>query len=96
VGIYLTPHPSLLGVGILLVEASLSRALLFDPCLNLAQSWFNYREGRPGEPVCKVGTVAVLDWALRWLAGQLGMEPAHLRLAVWVVSLSLAAICNAV
>jgi hypothetical protein len=87
--IYLTPHPSLLGVGVLLVEASLSRALLFDPCLNLAQSWFNYREGRPAEPLFKVGTVAVLDRALRWLANHLGMEPAHLRLAVWVVSLVL-------
>lgn len=85
--IYLTPHPSLLGVGVLLVEALLSRALLFDLCLNLSQSWFNYREGRPAEPLFKVGTVAVLDRGLRWLASQLGMEPAHLRLTVWVVSL---------
>jgi hypothetical protein len=83
--VYLTPYPSLLGV--LLIEAALARALLFDPCLNLAQSWFNHREGRPAEPLFKVGTVAVLDRGLRWLAGQLGMEPAHLRLTVWVVSL---------
>jgi hypothetical protein len=72
---------------LLLMEAVGARALLFDPCLNLAQSWFNYREGRPAEPLFKVGTVAVLDRGLRWLAGQLGMDPAHLRLAVWVVSL---------
>lgn len=91
--IYLTPYPSLLGVGVLLMEAALARALLFDPCLNLAQSWFNYREGRPAEPLFKVGTVAALDRALRWLSGQLGMEPAHLRLAVWLVSMAGAMIC---
>jgi hypothetical protein len=32
---------------LLLVEASLSHALLFDPCLHPTQPWFNYREGRP-------------------------------------------------
>lgn len=78
---------------LLLIEAAAARALLFDPCLNLAQSWFNYREGRPAEPLFKVGTVAVLDRALRWLAGKLGMEPAHLRLAAWVVSLATAMLC---
>jgi len=72
---------------LLLATATAARALLFDPCLNLAQSWFNYREGRPVEPIFKVGTVALLDRALRWVADQLGMEPAHLRLAVWVGSL---------
>jgi len=82
----LTPLSLKEGV-LLLATATAARALLFDPCLNLAQSWFNYREGRPAEPLFKVGTVAVLDRVLRWLAGQLGMEPAHLRLAVWVVSL---------
>jgi hypothetical protein len=84
--VYLTPYPSLLGVGALLIEAALARTLLFDPCLNLAQSWFNYREGRPAEPLFKVGTVAVLDRCLRWLAGKLGMEPAHLRLTVWAAT----------
>jgi hypothetical protein len=34
--------------------------------------------------------VAVLDRGLRWLADQLGMEPALLRLVVWVVSLAAA------
>jgi hypothetical protein len=91
--IYLTPYPSLLGVGVLLAEASLSRALLFDPCLNLAQSWFNYREGRPAEPLFKVGTVAVLDRGLRWAAARLSWPPERLRLAVWVVSLLVATFC---
>jgi hypothetical protein len=87
--IYLTPYPSLSGVGVLLLEATAARALLFDPCLSLSQSWFNYREGRAAEPLFKVGTIALLDRALRWLAGELGMKPEHLRLVVWVVSLLL-------
>jgi hypothetical protein len=77
------------GWGLLLIEATAARALLFDPCLSLSQSWFNYREGRPAEPLFKVGTIALLDRALRWLAGELGMKPEHLRLVVWVVSLLL-------
>jgi hypothetical protein len=85
--VYLTPNPSHLGVGVLLLEAAVARALLFDPCLSLSQSWFNYREGRKAEPLFKVGTIALLDRALRWLAGELGMKPEHLRLVVWVVSL---------
>jgi hypothetical protein len=85
--VYLTPDPSLLGVGVLLAEATAARALLFDPCLSLSQSWFNYREGRPAESLFKVGTIALLDRALRWLASELGMKPEHLRLVVWVVSL---------
>jgi hypothetical protein len=72
---------------LLLLEATAARALLFDPCLSLSQSWFNYREGRAAEPLFKVGTIALLDRALRWLAGELGMQPEHLRLVVWVVSL---------
>ncbi len=88
--IYLTPYPSLLGVGVLLLEATAARALLFDPCLSLSQSWFNYREGRPAEPLFKVGTIALLDRALRWLAGELGMKPEHLRLVVWILSLVVA------
>jgi hypothetical protein len=34
------------GMVVLLIEAGLARALLFDPSLNLSQSWFNHREGR--------------------------------------------------
>lgn len=90
---YLLTPLSLKEEGLLLLTATLARALLFDPCLNLAQSWFNYREGRPAEPLFKVGTVAVLDRGLRWLADQLGMEPAHLRLAVWVLSIVGAMLC---
>jgi hypothetical protein len=78
---------------LLLLEATAARALLFDPCLSLSQSWFNYREGRAAEPLFKVGTIALLDRALRWLAGELGMKPEHLRLVVWVVSLVAATYC---
>jgi hypothetical protein len=77
---------------LLLIEATAARALLFDPCLSLSQSWFNYREGRAAEPLFKVGTIALLDRALRWLAGELGMQPEHLRLMVWVASLLLTAL----
>jgi hypothetical protein len=84
--IYLTPTPSLLGVGVLLTEAVAARALLFDPCLSLSQSWFNHREGRAAEPLFKVGTIAFTDRAIRWLAGELGMKPEHLRLVVWLLS----------
>ena len=85
--IYLTPYPSPLGVGVLLAEATAARLLLFDPCLSLSQSWFNHREGRPAEPLFKVGTVALLDQALRWAAIRLSWPPERLRLVVWVVSL---------
>jgi GNAT superfamily N-acetyltransferase len=83
--IYLTPHPSLLGVGVLLIEATLARALLFDPALNTLRSWFNYREGRAWGNVFEVGTIAAGDKAVRWLADKLGMEPEHLRFLLWLV-----------
>jgi uncharacterized protein (DUF2236 family) len=85
--VYLTPYPSLVGVGVLLAEATAARLLLFDPTLSLSQSWFNHREGRPAEPLFKVGTVALLDRALRWLAVQLSWRPERLRLVVWIGSL---------
>jgi uncharacterized protein (DUF2236 family) len=88
--IYLTPYPSLLGVGVLLAEAMAARALFFDPCLSLSQSWFNYREGRPAEPLFKVGTVALLDKMFRSVAARLSWPPERLRLVVWVASLLLA------
>jgi hypothetical protein len=75
---------------VLLVEASLARALLFDPSLNLSQSWFNYREGRAAEPLFKVGTIAAGDRAIRWAADKLSMKPEHLRLILWLVCLVLA------
>ncbi|TVT39647.1 hypothetical protein FNT36_18575 [Hymenobacter setariae] len=84
--VYLTPDPSPLGVGVLLAEATAARALLFDPCLSLSQSWFNYREGRPAEPLFKVGTVALLDKMLRSVAARLSWPPERLRLVVWVLS----------
>ncbi|RZJ93044.1 MAG: hypothetical protein EOO60_06235 [Hymenobacter sp.] len=74
-------------VGVLLIEAVLARALLFDPSLNLSQSWFNHREGRAAEPVFKVGTVAMLDKMLRYVAGWLRWPPERLRLVVWIMSL---------
>jgi hypothetical protein len=43
------------------------------------QSWFNHREGRPTEPLFKIGTIAVLDRSIRWLAQLLGMQPEHMR-----------------
>jgi uncharacterized protein (DUF2236 family) len=85
--IYLTPYPSLLGVGVLLAEATAARLLLFDPTLSLSQSWFNHREGRPAEPLFKVGTVALLDKMLRNAAARLSWPPERLRLVVWVMSL---------
>jgi hypothetical protein len=85
-----TLTPSLMGIGVLLIEATLIRALLFDPSLNLSQSWFNYREGRPAESLFKVGTIAAGDRAIRWAADKLGMEPEHLRCILWVVCLALA------
>jgi hypothetical protein len=78
------------GVLVLLLEAGLARALLFDPSLNLSQSWFNHREGRPAEQLFKVGTIAVLDRGIRWLAQQLGMEPENLRALLWGLCVVLA------
>jgi hypothetical protein len=78
---------------VLLLEAGLARALLFDPSLNLSQSWFNYREGRPAEPLFKVGTIAVGDRAIRWAADKLSIKPEHLRLIVWLLSIAAAMIC---
>ncbi|MGI4864196.1 MAG: hypothetical protein ACRYFZ_09765 [Janthinobacterium lividum] len=73
---------------LLLVTAVLARALLFDPALNTSRSWFNYREGRPWGNVFEVGTIAAGDKAVRWVANQLGMEPEHLRLLLWLVCLA--------
>jgi uncharacterized protein (DUF2236 family) len=87
--IYFTPYPSLLGVGVLLAEATAARLLLFDPTLSLSQSWFNHREGRPAEPLFKVGTVALLDKMLRSVAARLSWPPERLRLVVWLGSLLL-------
>jgi hypothetical protein len=74
----------------LLTEAALARALLFDPSLNLSQSWVNHREGRLAEPLFKVGTIAFLDLWVRWLAAKLNMQPEHLRAGLWVVCLLVA------
>ena len=70
----------------LLVAAGLARTLFFDPCLNLARSWFNHREGRAWIPPFTVGTSALEDRALRGLAQKLGMAPEHLRFLGWVGS----------
>jgi hypothetical protein len=50
---------------------------------------FNYCEGRLGEQLLKVGTIAAGDLAIRWAADKLGMEPEHLRCILWVVCLLL-------
>jgi hypothetical protein len=63
---------------VLLIEACLVRALLFDLNLNLSQSWFNYREAHPAEQLFKVGTIAADDRSIRWLAQRLEMDPEHL------------------
>ena len=70
----------------LLVEASLARALLFDPALNTARSWFNHREGRAWGNLFEVGTTAASDKALRWLAAKLRWPPERLRGLLWVVT----------
>jgi hypothetical protein len=75
---------------VLLLEAGLTRALLFDPSLSLSQSWFNYREGRAAESLFKVGNIAIGDRAIRWGADKLGMEPEHLRCIIWIACLALA------
>jgi hypothetical protein len=80
------------GLVVLLVEAALARALLFDPSLNLSQSWVNHREGRPAEPLFKVGTIAFLDLRVRWLAAKLNMQPEHVRAGLWVVCLLVAVV----
>jgi len=77
-------------LGYLLIEAALARALLFDPSLNLSQSWFNHREGRPAEPLFKVGTIAATDRALQWLARRLSWPAPRVRLVLWVVSVGAA------
>jgi hypothetical protein len=74
---------------VLLLEAAVARALLFDPSLSLSQSWFNHREGRPAESLFKVGTIAAGDRVIRWAADKLGMEPEHLRFLLWLVCLAL-------
>jgi hypothetical protein len=86
---YCQTSMSLSGWALLLINATLARTLLFDPSLNLSQSWFNYREGRPAENLFKVGTIAAGDRAIRWAANKLGMEPEHLRCIIWVVCLAL-------
>jgi hypothetical protein len=73
--------------GLLLLEAGLTQALLFDPALNTSRSWFNYREGRAWGNLFEVGTIAAGDRAVRWAADKLSIEPVHLRLLLWVVSL---------
>jgi hypothetical protein len=88
-GVYIE-HPTLLGAGLLLLEAGLARALLFDSALNTSRSWFNYREGRAWGNLFEVGTIAAGDKAVRWAAGQLSIEPERLRLILWVLSIAAA------
>jgi hypothetical protein len=62
------------------LAAVLSRLLLFDPVLNLAA----------GYPPFAVGQTAASDRALQWLAQHLNIEPAHLRLLLWLFCVVLA------
>ena len=79
----------------LLVDALLVRWLLFDVVLNLTRAYFDYREGRGSffgisfRPF-EVGTAAVSDRLMRWVAGWLGIYPPMLRAGAWVVALGLA------
>jgi hypothetical protein len=57
-----------------------ARLLFFDPVLNLAA----------GYPPFAVGQTAASDRALQWLAQHLNMEPAHLRLLLWLFCVVLA------
>jgi hypothetical protein len=75
---------------VLLVEAILLRALLFDPALNTSRSWFNYREGRPWGSAFEVGTTAIGDKVIHRVAHALGIEPEHLRFLLWLVCGTLA------
>lgn len=75
---------------VLLIEATLARALLFDPALNTSRSWFNRREGRPWGQTFEVGTIAAGDRAIRWLAQKLGIQPEHLRALLWGLCLVVA------
>jgi hypothetical protein len=61
--------------------ALLARLLLFDPLLNLAA----------GEPLFDVGKTALSDRAFQWLAARIGWPAEHVRFAVWMVCLGLAA-----
>jgi hypothetical protein len=74
---------------VLLIEAGLALALLFDPSLSLSQSWFNHREGRRAEPLLKVGTIAAGDKAIRWAVDKLSMKHEHVRFILWLVCLAL-------
>lgn len=60
--------------------AILSRLLLFDPVLNLADV----------QPAFAVGNTALTDRALRWVAARLSWPAERVRLVVWLVSLLLA------
>ena len=71
-----------------LVAAALVRLIVFDPALNLTRSYFNYREGRPMEPVFSVGFSASTDKALRWLAPA---NPNRLRFLLWLTAILAAA-----
>jgi hypothetical protein len=71
------------GIVVLLIEAGLARALLFDPALNTSRSWFNHREGRAWGGLFEVGTIAAGDRAIRWLAQKLNMVPEYLRMLLW-------------
>lgn len=64
--------------------AVLTRALVFDPALNTARSWFNHREGRPWGNLFEVGTTAFTDKALRKLAPA---NPDRLRFCLWLAAL---------
>jgi hypothetical protein len=85
-----TLTPSLIGIGVLLIEAALIRALLFDPALNTSRSWFNYREGRPWGSAFEVGTTAIGDKLIRAGARWAHMEPEGLRFMLWMMCLVLA------
>ena len=73
--------------------AVLLRIALFDPAHNAARAWFSHREGRRPDPLLAVGTSALSDKVLQWVASlvkcNVSVLSAGLRLlalagAVWV------------
>jgi hypothetical protein len=72
------------------VQALLTRWLLFDVVLNLTRSYFDWREGQPfALNVFAVGEAAISDRLTRWAAARLHLAPSVLRFICWLLALGL-------
>lgn len=80
----LSPAGGLGWVGWAGLAATLVRALLFDPALNLSRAALDRRAGQPATPLWAVGTTAATDRALRALAPRLRLAPERLRQLLWL------------